>query len=138
MPANDVYHDIVKDSLIKSGWSVTHDPFFMRYGDTDFYIDLGAEKVIGAEKDGKKIAVEIKSFLGDSITYEFHSALGQFINYRNILEETEPERILYLAVPSYIYESFFRGRFGQLAIRKNDLRIITYNPEKEEIEEWIN
>jgi hypothetical protein len=105
MPAGDSFHDIVKNALIREGWKITHDPYFMRYGDTEFYIDLGAEKILGAEKEGRKIAVEIKSFLGDSTVYEFHTALGQFISYRNILEETEPDRTLYLAVPADVYDS---------------------------------
>jgi len=72
------------------------------------------------------------------VTYEFHAALGQFINYRDVLEETEPDRTLYLAVPADIYDSFFRSRFGQLAIRKNRLRLIVCNVLKEEIEKWKN
>ena len=138
IPTTDTFHDIVKKALIRDNWKITHDPFFIRYGETDFYIDLGAEKIVAAEKEGKKIAVEIKSFLNDSITYEFHTALGQFMNYRYILEESEPDRILYLAVPSHIYNSFFKTHFGQMVIRKSAIRIISYNSEKEEIEEWIN
>ncbi len=138
MPANDIFHDVVKKALIRDGWEITHDPFFMRYGKTDFYVDLGAEKILAAEKEGKKIAVEIKSFLGDSVTYEFHAALGQFINYRYVLEENEPDRVLYMAVPVHIYDSFFKSRFGQMVIRKSGLRIVSCNSEKEEIEEWTN
>ncbi|QTA81858.1 XisH protein domain-conaining protein [Desulfonema limicola] len=138
MPARDSFHSTVKNALIRDGWEITHDPYFMRYGDTEFYIDLGAEKILAAEKEGKKIAVEIKSFLGDSTVYEFHTALGQFISYRNILEETEPDRILYMAVPADIYDSFFRSRFGQMAVRKNQIRMIVYNAQKEEIESWTD
>jgi hypothetical protein len=57
---------------------------------------LGAEKVIVAEKAGRKIAVEIKSFIGSSTLSEFHLALGQFLNYRYALEDIEPDRVLYL------------------------------------------
>jgi len=138
MPARDNFHDIVRKSLSREGWKITNDPYFMRYGDTEFYIDLGAEKVLAAEKEGRKIAVEIKSFLADSVTYQFHAALGQFVNYRDVLEETEPDRTLYLAVPADVYGSFFGSRFGQLAIRKNRLRLIVCNIGKEEIEEWKN
>jgi len=138
MPVRDNFHDIVKKALIREGWKITHDPYFMRYGDAEFYIDLGGEKILAAEKEGRKIAVEIKSFLADSVTYEFHAALGQFINYRDVLEETEPDRTLYLAVPADIYDLFLRSRFGQLAIRKNRLRVIVCNVLKEEIEKWKN
>ncbi|MCP4109431.1 MAG: hypothetical protein GY749_28555 [Desulfobacteraceae bacterium] len=37
-----------------------------------------------------------------------------------------------------VYDSFFKSRFGQMAIRKNQLRLIVYNVGKEEIEEWTN
>lgn len=84
MPAKDTFHNIVKAALIREGWKITHDPYFMRYGDVEFYIDLGAEEILGAEKEGQKIAVEVKSFLGESTVYEFHPALGQFITYRNV------------------------------------------------------
>jgi hypothetical protein len=30
--------------------------------------------------------------------YDFHSALGQYIVYRNLIQLTEPEYILYLAI----------------------------------------
>jgi hypothetical protein len=68
-------------------------------GGVEMYVDLGAEKIIAAEKDGQKIAVEIKSFIGPSNISEFHTAIGQFINYRVALEEQYPDRTLYLAVP---------------------------------------
>ncbi len=56
------------------------------------YVDLGAEKLLAAERDGREIAVEIKSFLGLSAINEFHSALGQFLNYRLALGKLEPSR----------------------------------------------
>ncbi|KOR32880.1 fatty-acid oxidation protein subunit alpha [Achromatium sp. WMS3] len=138
MPANDIFHSVVKNALIKEGWKITHDPLSLRYGKTDFYIDLGAEKILAAEKEGKKIAVEIKSFLNDSVTYEFHAALGQFTNYRYVLEEIDPDRILYMAVPTHIYDSFFQSQFGQMVVRKSGIKIIAYNSEEEEIEKWID
>jgi len=72
MPAKDFYHDHVKSALEAEGWKITHDPFFIRVGRRKSFIDLGAENaVIGAEKEGVKIAVEIKSFLGASDIDEF-------------------------------------------------------------------
>ncbi len=56
-------------------------------------IDLAAEKLIAAERENEKIAVEVKSFLEKSSAIsEFHTALGQFINYRGALRRREPER----------------------------------------------
>jgi hypothetical protein len=70
-------------------------------------IDLAAEKLIAAEREGEKIAVEIKSFLEKSSAISgFHTALGQFINYRGALRRRQPERVLYLAVPLTTYIMF--------------------------------
>jgi hypothetical protein len=66
MPRRDIIHDAVKTALIKSGWTVTDDPYFLKYGDEDMFIDLAAERLLAAERAGQKIAVEIKSFIGRS------------------------------------------------------------------------
>lgn len=136
--AKDKFHDVVKNALIKEGWTITNDPLFIQFGGVDLYVDLGAEKMLAAQKDNEKIAVEIKSFLGDSTISDFHQALGQLLNYRLILRRQEPERILYLAVPFDIYESFFKLEFTQIDIIDYQLKIIVYNIDKEVISQWIN
>ena len=87
------------DVLRRDGWEITHDPFEMTVDFVDYEVDLGAKGLIGASKVGQKIAVEIKSFVGRSIISEFHRMVGQFNDYYVALEEFEPNRILYLAVP---------------------------------------
>jgi hypothetical protein len=137
MAAKDVFHDIVKTALQKDGWTITDDPLHIRLsGVIDMYVDLGAEKVIAAEKAGRKIAVEIKSFLGASTIAEFHLALGQFMNYRYALEDTEPDRTLYLAVPLDIHEEFFMLAFIQSVVRRSQLNLLIYNVEAAEITQW--
>ena len=138
MAAKDKFHNVVKIAIEKDGWTITDDPLFIRAEDIDFYIDLGAEKVLAAEKAGQKIAVEIKSFLGASEVNEFHSALGQFLNYRSALRLTQPERVLYLAVAIDIYEEFFNRRFIQRVIAEHQLRFLIFNVEREEIVLWRN
>lgn len=101
--AKDLFHDIVKSALITEGWEITHDPFPVDYGDVQMQIDLGAERLLAAERDAEKIAVEIKSFTNPSAISEFHTAVGQYLNYRRALRSQEPTRILYLAVPSQTY-----------------------------------
>jgi hypothetical protein len=103
---------------------------------TDLYIDIGAEKVLAAERHGEKIAVEIKSFASISVLFDFHLAVGQFINYRVALEEVNPDRILYLAVPIETYDSFFRRRFVQSVIEREHLKIVVYDAVNEVITEW--
>lgn len=64
MPAKDVFHDTVKTALQRDGWIVTRENFRVQVDDEGLamFIDLTAEKLISAEKAGRKIAVEVKSF----------------------------------------------------------------------------
>ncbi|BAZ16226.1 fdxN element excision controlling factor protein XisH [Calothrix sp. NIES-4071] len=83
MSAKDKFHETVKNALQKDGWTITDDPLKIRVTATSkLYIDLGAEKIIAANRNGEKIAVEVKSFLGASTMTEFHVAIGQYTNYR--------------------------------------------------------
>ncbi|MEZ4961222.1 MAG: element excision factor XisH family protein [Saprospiraceae bacterium] len=108
-----------------------------KIGEVGFKIDLGAEQIIAAEKGESKIAVEIKSFVGKSAQFDFYEALGQFNSYIVGLEEYDPERVLYLAVPKGIYSTFFQKPGIQLIVKRNNLRFIVYNHQSKAIEEWI-
>ena len=138
MAAKDATHSIVKLALEKDGWTITHDPYYLKVGGVEFYIDLGAETMIAAERKNQKIAVEIKSFLGASSVSEFHTALGQFINYRYALEEKDPDRVLYLAVPSNIYDEFFSLKFIAKVIQQSSIKLIVYQEKKEIIVQWTD
>ncbi len=137
MPAKDIFHDVVKRALVKQGWIITNDPLTLRAGGINLYVDLGAEKLMTAEKKGEKIAVEIKSFAGKTYLAEFHPAVGQFIHYRMVLKEEEPERTLYLAVPANVYKDFFRLPFTQNSVKTNQLKLIIYDTKTEEITQWL-
>jgi len=137
MSAKDVFHDAVKNALMKEGWIITHDPLIVQFGGFDLYIDLGAESVLAAEKAGKKIAVEIKSFLKPSFISEFHATLGQFINYKLALEEEQPERILYLAIPDEIYQAYFHRPLTQKVVERMEMKLCVYDIEKESILQWL-
>lgn len=138
MPAKDIYHDIVIKSLEKDNWIITDDPLKLTWGKRDFFVDLGAKKLIGAQKGEQKIAVEIKSFTGISQATELEKSLGQYILYRNILEEKEPSRLLYLAIIEDIFKEIFSEPIGDLVIRKNHLKLLVFDQEKEVIRQWIN
>lgn len=98
---------------------------------------LAAESAIAAQRDSEKIAVEIKSFVGDSDISAFHAALGQYLNYCQALEEQEPDRIVYLAIPVETYQDFFQLPFIQRAIRRYQVNLIIYDPKQQEIKQWI-
>jgi hypothetical protein len=138
MPARDTYHEAVVKALIADGWTITHDPLQLVYGDQDLYVDLGAERgAIAAERDNQRIAVEIKSFLSRSAVEDFQNAMGQFVIYRNILRVTEPERILFLAVPNRTYEGFLSRQFGQFILQDEQVPLIVFDPKNERILKWI-
>jgi len=125
-------------ALGKDGWTITHDPLLLRYELGNLYIDLGAEKILAAEQAGKKIAVEIKSFIQSSAISEFYTALGQFISYRTLLKEQYSEYVLYLAVPLDTYTSFFATQLAQTIISSQQLKLIVYQPQQEVIDRWLN
>lgn len=136
--ARDIFHDLVRAGLESEGWTITDDPFRIELDKTNFQIDLAAEKIIGAEKDNKKIAVEIKSFLNPSAITDFYNALGQFLSYRLALKTLEPDRTLYLAVPLDIYQQFFVTTFVKLAINEYYLKLVVYNSKEGGLSQWIN
>ncbi|MBN3877160.1 MULTISPECIES: XisH family protein [unclassified Nostoc] len=136
--AKDVFHLQVKKALIKDGWIITHDPFTIRVSEAiKLQIDLAAENAIAAERNTEKIAVEIKSFIADSDISEFHTALGQYLNYSQAIEEKEADRVLYLAVPIETYQDFFQLSFVQRTLDRYQVKLIIYDPKREEIRLWI-
>ncbi len=136
--ARDIFHDLVRVGLEKEGWIITDDPYTMNLARKKFQIDLAAEKIIAAEKNNQKIAIEIKSFLNPSGVTDFYNALGQFLSYRLVLRQIEPERTLYLAIPLDTYEELFKTDFVQLAMNEYQLKLIIYNSQNGGLTEWIN
>ncbi len=113
MPARDTYHDAVKNALIKDGWTITHAPLTLKLEGDRVLIDLGAERLLAAEKGIRKIAVEVKTFTGPSRMADLEQALGQYVLYRIFLKQTEPTQELYLAVPQDTIEDLFRMAIGR-------------------------
>jgi hypothetical protein len=138
MPKRDIYHETVKQSLIKDGWTITHDQFNLKIGKKTLYADLGAERLISAEKGIQKIIVEIKSFVGHSEIYDLQQALGQYIMYEEILQEQHSERLLYMAVNEITYQGIFSTEIGQLLLARQPLRLIIFDEYDEAITQWIN
>ena len=137
MSAKDIFHEAVKRGLEKDQWQISSDPLELEWEEVKVKIDLAAERLIAAERGEERIAVEIKSFIGASAISDFHTALGQFLNYKIMIEVKAPDCQLYLAVPLEAYQTFFQSRFAQIAIERHQLKLIVYNPIAEEIVTWI-
>lgn len=109
----------------------------MKWDDNEnLFIDLAAEKLIVANRDKDKIAVEIKTFIGKSKMQDLHLAIGQFVIYRTAIKQTEPDRELFLAVPMEILRDIFGREKGGILVEGIGLKIIGFDVEKEVIVEW--
>jgi hypothetical protein len=137
MPRRYLYHQAVRTALEKDLWTITHDPLVLPFGGRDLFVDLAAEAPIAAEKDGRKIAVEIKTFLGASEVTDFERMLGQYTLYRTVMEDEEPGRSLYVAVTEAIFTGFLREIPAEKVLRKVQVKLLVFNPEQEVILQWI-
>lgn len=142
MSAKDRYHELVKNALIVEGWTITHDPLTIKWGTRNAQIDLGAERLLGAERGHERIAVEVKSFLQLSSLADLYDAYGQFGVYHRLLSKTDPDRHLYLALPASAYDDLFReSEVGELLLEDEPdmttLSLIVFSTATEEIVTWI-
>ena len=55
--AKDTFHESVKRALQKEQWVITADPLRFKFGNIKFQVDLGAERLVAAERAGEQIAV---------------------------------------------------------------------------------
>ncbi|NER38856.1 MAG: fatty-acid synthase [Oscillatoria sp. SIO1A7] len=137
--AKDIYHDTVKTALIKDGWTVTDDPLTFAVGSRSAYVHLRSQTLFAAEKDRQRIALEVKSFISLSPVQDLETALGQYLLYRGLLEESDihGERRLYLGIRETVYLDFFEEDIARLAVRDNNLKLLVFNVEAEEVVQWI-
>ncbi len=140
MAAKDIYHEACVRALEKDRWTITHDPLTVAVDGTNLLIDVGAERVVTAERDGERIAVEIKSFIGLSPVQDLKEAAGQFLVYDLALRQSDADadRVLYLAVRTAVYDTVFQEGVGKLLMNSRTIRLIVFDAEAEEIRGWIN
>ena len=140
MAAKDIYHEACVRALVKDGWTITDDPLTVAVEGTNLLVDVGAERVVTAEREGKRIAVEIKSFVGLSAVQDLKEATGQFLVYELALRQSEEDadRVLYLAVRTAIYDTVFQVGVGKMLMENKAMRLIVFDADAEEIRQWIN
>lgn len=137
MSRRDNLHLSLRRTLEKDGWTITDDPLILVLEQTLLKADLGAEKFFAAQKEGRKIAVEIKDFDSPSVISELEKTIGQLQLYQWALEVQEPERQLFLAISQEVYIRHFQKPIFQLAIQRNRINLLVYKPEQETIVQWI-
>ncbi|MCU0239571.1 MAG: hypothetical protein MUC29_09030 [Pyrinomonadaceae bacterium] len=134
----DKIHEAVKNALINDGWTITDEPLSFLFEKQRVLIDIAAEKLFTAEKEGNKIAVEVKSFLSIAKMTEFYGAIGQYEVYSVYLEEVDPERKLFLAISDEIFKEFFERDSVKIVTERKNISILVVNLHLEEIVQWIN
>lgn len=139
MAAKDIFHEAVSTALQKEGWLITHDPYYVKTDllDNALKIDLGAERLLAAEKGTEKIAVEVKSFLKESLVTDFYLALGQTLAYQVNLNIQEPERRLYLAIPEAAYNKMQQQSFFSVIFQQYNIHLIIFDSNQQIITEWL-
>jgi hypothetical protein len=136
--AKDIYHDTVRTALEKDGWTITDDTLTLTVGKREVFVDLAAEKPLTAERQGVKIAVEVKSFISPSPVKDLQNAIGQYILYAELLALSQPERRLYLAIREEIYIDFFAEPIVQIVLANHPIKLIIFNPIEEVVVKWIH
>lgn len=137
--ARDIIHDAVKNALIKDGWTITADPYVIEYEELTLFADLAAEdRSLAAERAGRKIAVEIKSFVHPSVAQDLKNALGQYELYRSLLTITDPDRELLLAISQAVYHRLFKQKVFRFITQRHQLKLLVVNVQTEEVVEWIS
>ena len=137
MSRRDSLHTAVRSTLEKDGWTITDDPLVLVLEQTLLKADLGAEKFVTAEKENRKIAIEIKDFDTPSVISELEKTMGQLQLYQWALESQEPARKLFLAISQPIYIKHFQKPIFQLVLKRNQINLLVYEPEQEVILQWI-
>jgi XisH protein len=137
MPQRDAFHDTVRTALERDGWTITADPLVLPVGRHNLFVDLGAERLLAAERQQRRIAVEVKSFVGRSEVVDLEQALGQYVLYRGLLRRSDPERALVLAIPEAVYDSLLTSELGEVARAEIDLALMVFNPVEKTVRQWF-
>lgn len=146
MPQRDTIHNVIKQALIKDGWEITDDPYVISYGERFLFIDLAAKldglngitgNFIGARRGDSRIAIEIKEFRGNSAIADLEQAIGQYVLYRLLLEQIDPDRKLYVAITDTTFDGIFSESIGELVIRELPLRLLIVDVKAIEVKRWI-
>ena len=138
MSAKDTIHDAVRNALVKDGWKITHDPYTIKYRGDVLKADLAAERLIAADRGPDRIAVEVKSFSGPSVLYDFEQAAGQFMLYRAVMTRVDPDRRLVLAVADRGYKAIQRKASAVLVIEVHHIPLLVVSLTTEEVIRWTS
>ncbi|MBV7331767.1 XisH family protein [Chloroflexi bacterium TSY] len=136
--AKDKIHDAVKNALINDGWTITKEHLHIEHEELGIFADLVAERgPFLAEKDGRKIIVEIKTFGGRSFMRKPQQAVGQYEIYLDMIALAGLEHDLYIAISGLTYSAYFTRKATSQIVQRRQLKLLVVNIEREEIIKWL-
>jgi hypothetical protein len=141
MPQLDKYHYVVRNALIKDGWVIVNDPMRLVLDETYLYVDLEAvnlDPTFMAQYGTSQVAIEVKVLRSLRVTDQLEKAIGQYIIYRSLLQLRNPTHQCYLAVSDEDYQSYMRGSDFQYVLSSNQIHLLIFDHEQEEIVQWIH
>lgn len=135
MPAKDRYHETVLHALVKAGWQITAQQVAVIVENRRLWIDLQAESTT----QGVAILVEIKGFENTPSPVEYlANATGKYALYRAVLDYLKIPLPLYMAVPDAAYHGILSEEIGKQTLQRSGVKLIVFDPEREEIVQWIS
>ncbi len=128
MSRRDFIHVAVREALENDGWQINYDPLIIDLvtEKLKLEIDIGGEKIMRATKNKKEVAIEIKSFGIVSTITAFHTALGQYLNYRDAMEYGNYPQELYLGVSEEGFNKLRESSFIMTQMEKYRFRFGNY------------
>jgi hypothetical protein len=75
--------------------------------------------------------------VGRSDVRDLEQALGQYVLYRQVLNEMQIDRNLYLAISKAAFKSVFTIELGQVLLKNQIVKLIVFDEKSEAILQWI-
>ena len=135
MPRNDTNYPTIKRIIKKYGYSIFADPFTISFGGSNLEADLGIE-LLGAEKNNKRIVLELKSYTTKMLVPQYQRTFGQIAQYEFALARDKKPYDVYITIPVRIYRKMLNlGEYIPLLENKN-IKYMVYNSTTGEIILW--
>lgn len=134
LPAYDRYHWQLHTALEKASWNIIDQPLTLEWERTRLFVDFG---VVHESDAHLGRAIELKSIDVESGVEDLRDALGQYLLYRALIRHLQLQLELYLAITEEAYRMFFVDDLGALVCAEYDVRLLVFDPEREEIIQWL-
>jgi XisH protein/XisI protein len=96
----DQYEPTIRQALTAEGWRLTRGEFRLAFDQRTARVDIGAQLITAEARSVKRrIAVEVKDFLGRSVVADLEQAVGQYLVYRSWMARVDPMREVCWVLP---------------------------------------